>query len=216
MAKVPKQKEEPSDFEIMQAQIVALQAQVMFLESQVSRADTGTVDRLKSVEDAAEQQLPDAPFAEVADPPGEPPDVKVWTNAGDGLSEGEMLPFEIEQGVPKADVTADSDVVVLRPCDPLGVEYDDAADFTAYVCDDRSEQVLINKGWVATAGATIGTIISFIRTPVFGPDADGILFGEALAELPAFPEADGTYWLKLVMDTDVPTLTWGTTTDAWP
>ena len=195
MAKTPKISDnDPNPIDVLSEQVKELQGHVLALSAMVDQQDSGNVDRIDNLEDGAENQFPDFPFAEVADRPGEPPDIKVQTNPDNGLSEGDMLPNEIEWGIPTADITADSATVTLQPCDEAGVEYADADTVTLYVCDDRSEQALIGRGWIATIPAVPedppdpaedaipGTIISFLRLPVFGPDADGVLVGEAPAD----------------------------------
>jgi hypothetical protein len=107
----------------------------------------------------------------------------------------QLIAPEVEYGIPTADVTADSDTVTLQPCDSVGAEYDDADTIDVYVCNDRSEQVLVHREWVATDGETVGTILSFVRFPEFGPDADGVLIGEGSVDAVVIP--DDTYSMQL-------------------
>ena len=107
--------------------------------------------------------------------------------------ESEIAGLEVEFCIPTADITEDSATVTLQPCSIAGVEYADADTATLYVCDDRSEASLSDRGWIATVVAVeadpeadppveavegvTGTILRFVRYPIDGDDAVGALFG---------------------------------------
>ena len=116
-----------------------------------------------------------------------------------------MPGLEVEQGIPTADITADSATVTLQPCSITGVEYAAADTATLHVCDDGSIQGISNRGWIATVVAVeadpeadppveavegvTGTIIPFVRFQIDGDDAVGVLLGEAPAVTPVTPFA---------------------------
>ncbi|GAF94509.1 unnamed protein product, partial [marine sediment metagenome] len=81
-----------------------------------------------------------------------------------------LLPDDVvEFGIPATDIVADSDVVQLIVTsisgEPIGDKDADPDQIAIYACDDRSIQALGGRGWIATDGETIGTILSFVRFP---------------------------------------------------
>ena len=64
--------------------------------------------------------------------------------------------------------------------------------------EDRAIDSLVQFNTQEETGGTVYPLITDIRG------------------LPQFPSGDGTYWLKLVMVTGVPTLSWGETIDECP
>lgn len=194
MAKEPKkQKDVPSQFDILVEKVAELQGHVFALQIMVDQKDSGVIDRVDSLEDGAENQNPDWSFPEAAIRPGESPDIKTSSEPDNGLSDGELIPFEIEHGSPKTDVTADAATVTLRPTDEDGVEYEDADDVIVYVSNDREQRTILRRNWVKTIAAipedpgppvvpavpaVIGTILSFIRFSPETAEAEGVLVGE--------------------------------------
>ena len=93
----------------------------------------------------------------------------------------ELSVIDIEWGIPKTDPTSDSTATItLRPCEADGTEYDDADDVVVYLRNDRAEIQIEQRGWLATAGEVVGTILSFHRFPwdVGSPAVHGVLIGE--------------------------------------
>ena len=90
--------------------------------------------------------------------------------------------LDIEWGVPKVDPSSDpTATIVLRPCQADGTEYGDADDVCVYIRNDRAEVQIEPRLWKATAGAVIGTILSFLRFPWdvgTAPAVHGVLIGE--------------------------------------
>ena len=105
----------------------------------------------------------------------------------------ELSVIDIEWGIPKTDPTSDSTATItLRPCEADGTEYDDADDVVVYLRNDRAEIQIEQRGWLATAGAVVGTILSFQRFPwdVGSPAVHGVLIGEGQDPRVAVSSAD--------------------------
>lgn len=113
-----------------------------------------------------------------------PPDVKTMPDLP-RPEDAQLLANDIEQGIPKADPTDNFiATIVLRPTEKDGTEYGYADDIRVFIAADRSEQAIGGRRWKATAGSTIGTILSFVRLPVTvtfgGESVDGVLIGEGV------------------------------------
>lgn len=67
----------------------------------------------------------------------------------------EILPFDIEHCVMKADASGTAATVVVRPTDEEGTEYSPAADVEIFVANDRSPQLLEDRGWKRKSTATV-------------------------------------------------------------
>jgi len=92
----------------------------------------------------------------------------------------------VEWGIPKADPTnTAARIITLRPCDEEGAEYTDADDVDVYVRSDQSWVQLGPRGWLATAGDVVGTVLSFVRFPwdaAFSSAVQGVLVGECIPD----------------------------------
>lgn len=97
---------------------------------------------------------PDAPRAGVfAELQGSLPPIPV--------PESTMLPFDVEFGVPKADITGSSATVELRPTSRYGLEYASAGDLDVYVANDRQIQLLEDRQWKKKVTGTMSGAPSF-------------------------------------------------------
>lgn len=105
----------------------------------------------------------------------------------------EVMPFEIEFGVPKADVAGSSATVELRPVDQYGREFTSAADIDVYVANDRQIQVLEDRRWTAKATGTMS------GTPTYGAPTStvnataGIFTGSMVGQRLIFDTSGNSY-----------------------
>lgn len=131
----------------------------------------GVGNRVADLEDA---KIPDLR------PVGIPPNLQA-SEPEESITFDEACSLDVEFGVPKVDVSAEENIVTLRPTDMWGEEFDDADDVLLYVANDRAVHQIQDRGWVATAGDVIGTILSFVRFPTWNAEegwVEGVLVGE--------------------------------------
>ena len=117
-----------------------------------------------------------------------------------------VLPFEIEFGVPKADVAGSSATVELRPTDEYGLEFTSAADLTVYVANDRQIQLLEDREWRKKVTGTM------VGQPVFGdPEstvtADAIFTEEMVGQRLIFYTSGNSYLIEGYTSSTIVTVT---------